>query len=96
MTDRIFQKTENGIRLKIRLSPRSSVDQIEGVHGDMVKIKIKAPPVDGKANAALIKFLAKILNVRQRDIRITSGESSRNKTIEIVGLDSRQAASRMM
>ncbi len=65
------------------LQPRASKDEFAGLHGESVKIRIKAPPVDGKANAYLIGFLAKQFGVAKRDITILSGELSREKKVRI-------------
>jgi uncharacterized protein len=96
MDNGLFQRSKDGVRFTVRLTPRSSVDRIEGIGGGVLKIRIKAAPLDGRANAALIKLLAKTLRVQQRDIRITVGESSRTKIIEIVGLDPQQAENRLI
>jgi uncharacterized protein len=60
-----------------------------GVHGDALKIRLSAPPVDGAANAALIEFLADIFAVGRRAVRILAGESSRSKIVEIEGITER-------
>jgi uncharacterized protein (TIGR00251 family) len=73
--------TETDIRVK--LIPRSSKNQIVGREGELIKIKVTAPPVGGQANKALIELLAKKLNKPKSHIRITAGESSRLKTVNI-------------
>ncbi len=65
------------------LQPRASRDEFSGLHGDSLKIRIKAPPVEGKANVYLIKFLAKQFGVVKRDVTLLSGELSREKRIKI-------------
>ncbi len=69
--------------LSIRLQPRASRDEICGRYGDAIKIRITAPPVDGRANAHLIRFLASVFAVPQASVRIVSGTRGRNKKIEI-------------
>lgn len=81
-----LQDTKEGIALKIHVNPRSSKDQVTGLHGDALNIKLKAPAVDGKANQALVKFLAGFLGVKKKDLEITSGEKSRTKTVTVKGL----------
>lgn len=80
------------MRVRIRVAPRASRDQVLGKHqypdGDAIKIALSAPPVDGAANAALVKFLSKKLGVAKRDVRIVSGEKGRDKILEIDGVDS--------
>ncbi|CAM3774243.1 DUF167 family protein [Parendozoicomonas haliclonae] len=65
------------------LQPRASKDEFSGLHGDSLKIRIKAPPVEGKANGYLIKFLASQFGVSKRDVKIISGDLSREKRVAI-------------
>ncbi len=69
--------------LSCYIQPKSSRDEIVGLHGNSVKIRITAPPVHGKANTQLIKFLAKIFGVSKSSITIASGESGRNKVVRV-------------
>src|SRR6266542_3080333 len=78
--------TEEIMRLSVRVQPRASRNEIAGMHGTALRIRLTAPPVDGAANDALISYLAGILGVARRSIRIVSGQSSRNKTLEIDGV----------
>ena len=71
--------------LKVKLVPRSSRNQMAGKDGDTYRIKITAPPVEGKANHALIDYLSVILEVPKGSVQIVSGESSRMKTLRIDG-----------
>ena len=77
---------EKGVVIKVKLLPRSSRNHIVGIEEDRYRIKVTAPPVDGKANAALIKLLSKKLEIPGRDIEILSGHTSRLKTLRIKGL----------
>jgi uncharacterized protein (TIGR00251 family) len=77
----IISENQDGCLLKCWIQPRSSRNSIVGVHGDALKIALTAPPVDGKANKELIKFLAKYFKLPKSDFQIIAGESSRNKTI---------------
>lgn len=65
------------------LQPKASCDEIVGMHGDYLKIRIKALPTEGQANAALIKLLAKHYDVAQSQVRILRGKQSRYKTVVI-------------
>jgi len=69
--------------LKCHLQPKAKKDEFCGNYGDSLKIRITAPPVDGKANKYLVRFLAKSFGVRQADVIILNGESSREKRILI-------------
>ncbi|MBW2117587.1 MAG: YggU family protein [Deltaproteobacteria bacterium] len=72
--------------IKVRVVPRSSRNQIIGVDDGIFKIKLTAPPVDGKANNALREFLAKRLGLAKGSVEIISGERSRQKSVRIYGL----------
>jgi uncharacterized protein (TIGR00251 family) len=82
--------------INVRLIPRSSRNEIIGKENDGIKIKLTAPPVDGKANKALVKLLASELGVPKRDIEIVSGERSRKKSIRITGLSLEEVKGRLM
>lgn len=71
--------------LQCRLQPKASKDEFAEMLGEQIKIRITAPPVDGKANKHLIKFLAKQFKVTQDRVCIINGENSRQKRIKIVG-----------
>jgi len=80
-----FLKSQNGnLDIQVFILPRSSMNKIVGVIDERLKIKLKAPPVDGAANKMCIQFLAKSLNVPKSHIEIISGQSSRKKTIRIM------------
>jgi uncharacterized protein (TIGR00251 family) len=83
----VISEKPEGCLLKCWIQPRSSRSTIIGIHGDALKIALTAPPVDGKANKELLKFMAKYFKLPQRGIQITAGESSRSKTILINGLN---------
>ncbi len=69
--------------LHCHLQPKAARDEFAGIHGDRLKIRIAAPPVEGKANAQLRKFLSKAFKVAKSQIAITYGELGRQKTIRI-------------
>ncbi len=71
------------IVLRLYIQPKASRDNIVGIHGDELKIAITAPPVDGKANAHLIKFLSKQFKVAKSSIDIEKGELGRHKQVRI-------------
>jgi len=72
----------------VRVIPRASKSEIVGIHDGCLKVRIALPPVDGAANAELIKLLAKHLNVSKNDVQILKGQSSRIKQIRITGITS--------
>ena len=73
--------TKNGISFYVKVLPRSAQNLVAGIHDGNLKIKLTAAPVDGKANAALIAFLAKSLNISKNTIAIIRGETSSLKQI---------------
>ncbi|QPG60367.2 DUF167 family protein YggU [Shewanella eurypsychrophilus] len=75
---------QDNLLLNLYIQPKSSRDQIVGIHGEELKIAITAPPVDGKANAHLTKFLSKAFKVPKGDIRILKGELGRHKQVEVI------------
>ena len=77
--DWAIQKPE-GVLVRVRVKPKSGKDSIESSEEALV-VKISAPPVDNKANRALVAFLSKKLKIRKSAIQIQSGEKSRNKTL---------------
>ena len=76
-----------GVCLEVQVQPRSSRNQVVGEQDGRLKIKLTAPPVEGEANQALINFLANLLELPRRNIKLLKGESSRHKLIEISGLN---------
>ena len=79
-----------GVTFSIKVVPRASKNQIVGKDGDAVKVRLNAPPVDGKANAALVKFLAASFGVSQRQVEIFAGAMSRHKVVRITGVTANQ------
>jgi uncharacterized protein (TIGR00251 family) len=73
------------VLLSVLLQPGAKSNALAGLHGDALKIRITAPAVDNKANAALVAYLSKLLDVAPGSIRIRSGRHSRRKRLEITG-----------
>lgn len=78
-----------GIQFTAAIQPRASRNQILGIHNHCLKIKLTSPPVDGAANQACIKFLAKAFDISPSRVCIVNGKTSRNKTIQFEGMDSK-------
>ncbi|HHX95995.1 MAG TPA: YggU family protein [Clostridia bacterium] len=76
-------ETSGKIKFKVRVQPRASRNEITGWHGDALKIRLTAPPVEGEANQACLRFLADFFQVNRRQVNLVSGLKSRTKTIEI-------------
>jgi uncharacterized protein (TIGR00251 family) len=83
----MIRTVADGVLIDILVHPRASHARIGPVHGDRLKIAVTAPPVDGAANAAVIELLAKALRRPRRDLDITGGAGSRQKTVLVRGMD---------
>ncbi len=70
--------------LRLYIQPKASRDSIIGLHGDELKVAITAPPVDGQANAHLVKYLAKQFRVAKSQVVIEKGELGRHKQVKII------------
>ena len=81
--------------LLVHVVPNAKSDVVLGEHGGALKIKLRAPAVEGKANAALVRFLAEQLKLPQNAIVLKRGEKSRAKTIEIHGLSKEEVCGRL-
>ena len=77
---------KSGTAFPVRVIPRASRNEIEGVTGNALKVRVTAPPVEGAANKALIELLAERLKVRKSQIEIVAGQTSQKKMISVVGL----------
>jgi hypothetical protein len=91
----ILAPADGGVRLRVRVQPRASRSEIAGVHGDELRIRLQAPPVDGAANEALVRFLAEALGAPRSAVEIVSGLASRSKTVVIQGVVEAEAARRL-
>ena len=76
-----IRRNSEGIIFKVSVQPKSARNMVVGLHGDAVKIKLTAPPVDNAANAQCIKFLAKVLGVSKSSLDIIAGHTSRSKQV---------------
>ncbi|MFP4182507.1 MAG: DUF167 family protein, partial [Thiohalospira sp.] len=79
------ERDGDDLLLTLRVQPRAKNDAIVGPHGDAIRVRITAPPVEGKANDHLIRFLAKRFGVHRRDVTLVSGETGRDKRVRIAG-----------
>jgi uncharacterized protein (TIGR00251 family) len=81
-----LRETTAGVSFKVRVQPRASRAAITGVLGDeILKIALAAPPVEGRANEALVRFFAELFDVPPSAIEIVSGGQSRNKVVRVAG-----------
>jgi uncharacterized protein (TIGR00251 family) len=85
-----------GARIDLRVIPRAPHDDIDGERDGRVVVRVTAPPVDRAANDAVIALLASRLGLPRRAIRIVTGEASRNKTVQIDGIDAATVRARLL
>tara|TARA_B100000749_G_scaffold277158_1_gene265594 strand:+ start:613 stop:924 length:312 start_codon:yes stop_codon:yes gene_type:complete len=78
-----YQWADGDLLLVCHLQPKASKSEFSGLHGDALKVRIQAPPVEGKANSELVKFLAKQFGVSKSAVSIISGELNRHKRVRI-------------
>ncbi len=95
MSDWLITEANGSVTFAVRVVPRSSRNQIVGVEGGALKIKLTAPPVEGAANAALIEFIAEWLGVRRSAVSIVSGDKARNKLVRVHGVTREQVLGRV-
>lgn len=80
-----FVEAEDAITLTVHVQPGAKRTEAAGLHGDALKIRLAAPPVDGQANEALIAFLAEAFGVPKRQVKLISGHASRSKRVRVIG-----------
>ncbi len=83
MSEWYRQAADGRITLTLHIQPGAKKTEFAGLHGDALKIRLAAPPVDGKANEALVKFVAETLGIARSEVTIKSGHTSRRKVVEI-------------
>ncbi|HUW65708.1 MAG TPA: DUF167 domain-containing protein [Spirochaetia bacterium] len=90
-----LREEAGGVVLQLRVQPRSSANRVGGVQGEALKVHLTAPPVEGEANEALIRFLAEKLGVSRGAVRLVSGQNSRHKLVRVEGLTGPAARERL-
>jgi uncharacterized protein (TIGR00251 family) len=94
-TTHMMQSGPDGVTIDIRVIPRASKSGVSGTRGDAVLVRLHAPPVEGAANAELIRVIAAALAVPTRAVSIVAGERSRQKRVRVSGIDAATVASRL-
>lgn len=79
------------VQIKLRVIPRARRTELAGCRGDDLVVRLQAPPVEGAANKALVRFLAEALGLRPADVTIVAGQKSRDKTVELTGITQGEA-----
>ncbi len=85
----------NGVEIAVRVQPRASRSEIVGVHDDALKVRVKAPPVEGAANDELTKLLAKRLKVPRSSVEVVRGHTARSKRVRVTGIGLEEAVERL-
>lgn len=86
---------DGAVRFTVHAQPRASRTELAGSHGDAIKIRLAAPPVEGEANAELVGYLAKLLGVPKSAVRVITGQHGRRKTVEVMGVDAATVRARL-
>jgi uncharacterized protein len=85
-----MQTREGGVIFAVRVQPRASKDEIAGVLGGALKVRLRAPALEGRANEALCEYLAELLKRPKAAVRILSGHHTRSKRVEVRGVTEQQ------
>jgi hypothetical protein len=85
-----------GVRFAVHVQPRAKQPGIDGTHGDALRVRVQAPPVDGAANDAVVTLIAGALGVPARDVRIAAGQTGRQKLVDVDGIDAAAATARLL
>jgi len=83
----IISKTNDGVKIPLKVSAGASKTKIIGLYGSALKVAVNAPPEKGKANRAVIRLMEKSLGVSKKQIKIITGQTSKIKIVEIIGID---------
>jgi uncharacterized protein (TIGR00251 family) len=81
-----IRETQTGVVFEIRVVPRASRCEAAGIQGDALKLRITAPPVEGKANEECVRLLARLLDVKRAQVEILAGRTARTKTVAVAGI----------
>ena len=87
-----YEISRDGVAIRIHVQPGARRTEVVGLHGDCLKLRLASPPVDGKANACLIEFLARRLRVKRNQLTIKRGMGSRRKTVFVAAVGLQPAA----
>ncbi len=90
-----IRETATAASFAVRLQPKAKKTAVLGELEGALKLAVTAPPIEGRANEACIRFLAELLNVARSSVTIAAGASSRNKVIRVAGLSAEQVRSRL-
>lgn len=92
----IIAPVEGGVTIRLKAVPGAKRDELAGVLGDRLKVRVSAPPEGGKANKAICALLARALGVKRRDVEIISGPTNPEKVARVLGIDEATARERVL
>ncbi|MCP9440389.1 MAG: DUF167 family protein [Nitrospira sp.] len=92
----IASESEGRVTLRVYIQPKAAHTECVGLHGDAVKIRVAAPPIDGLANEELIRFLAERCEIPRRRISIQVGATSRQKQVNLAGVSAEWVLARLI
>ncbi len=92
MSDWYRVAADGRVTLTLHIQPGAKRTEFAGRHGDALKIRLAAPPVDGKANEALLRFVAETLHLPKSSVALKSGQTSRRKVVEVIGATAEEIA----
>ncbi len=92
----LIRESAEGVTFAVKVIPRAAKNEIVGLEGEAFKIRLNAPPVEGKANEALVEYLAKVLSVKRADVEILRGETSRHKVVQVRGVEVEHVRQRLL
>ena len=91
----LYDVERDAVVLRVHVQPGAGRSAVVGRHGDSLKVRVAAPPVDGRANSAATALVAAALGVKERDVQLVSGERSRLKRFRVTGVDAEDVESRL-
>ena len=90
--DLLDNDDDGNLFLGVHVSPGAGRSAIIGRHGDALKVRVAAPPVEGRANAACVTLLARVLGLKENQVELVGGQTSRSKRVKITGIERDDAA----
>ncbi len=93
---RFITQTSEGVRIRLTVSPRAKRTALRGPYGDSLKVAVASPPADGKANEALIEYLAEVFNLSLKSVMLVAGEASTHKVVLLAKADLHAVTDRLI
>lgn len=91
----VDQASGGSLVLRVHVQPKSSKSRVLGIHDDRLKIAVASPPVDGKANKEVVRFVAKLLGIGKKDVELKSGLQSRKKSLIVTSVSIEEVKQRL-